>query len=118
MLKHAVEITLPGQRVQVSEGHAVRFGDHAFSDVVAIESGAGSWSKGVLSVSDRRLAEVVDELARYRHGYLSCDPAVANLRISGTFPLKDTDTVLNILSRTLPVKIQTVTRYWVKVVPA
>ncbi|MBU9825470.1 ferric citrate uptake sigma factor regulator FecR [Rahnella perminowiae] len=121
VLKHAVEVTLPGHPVpclQISEGHSVRFTGTAFGEVTAIESGAGSWNKGVLSVSDRRLAEVVDELARYRHGHLSCDPAVADLRISGTFPLNDTDSVLNILSRTLPVKIQTMTRYWVNVVPA
>ena len=118
VLKHAVEITLPGHRLLVSEGQTVRFTASAFGEVTALSGGAGSWSKGVLSVSDRPLAEVVDELARYRHGHLSCDPAVADLRISGTFPLNDTDAVLNILSRTLPVRIHTLTRYWVNVVPA
>lgn len=121
VLRHAVEITLrdlPSQRLQVSEGHAVRFTRTAFGDVTKMASGAGSWSKGVLSVSDWRLADVIDELSRYRNGHLNCDPQVANLRISGTFPLNDTDRVLDILSRTLPVKIQTMTRYWVNVVPA
>lgn len=121
VLKHAVEITLRDQPegvLQISESHAVRFTGSAFGDITAITGGAGSWTHGVLSVSDWRLADVIAELARYRHGHLSCDPSVADLRISGTFPLKDTDSVLEILSRTLPVKIQTATRYWVKVVPA
>jgi len=121
VLKHAVEITLrdrPSQILQVSEGHSVRFTGNVFDEVTANVSGAGSWSKGVLSVSDWRLADVIDDLSRYRHGPLGCDPRVANLRISGTYPLKDTDSVLDILSRTLPVKIQTATRYWVNVVPA
>ncbi|KAB8307531.1 fec operon regulator FecR [Erwinia endophytica] len=121
VLKHAVEITLhdrPSDILRVSEGHAVRFTGNRFGSVVAITSDAGSWTNGVLSVSDWRLADMLTELSRYRPGHLGCDPLVANLRISGTFPLKDTDAVLNILSRTLPVKIQMVTRYWVDVVPA
>lgn len=121
VLKHAVEITLndassPG--LQISQGNMVRFSRNTLGEIVAIPGGAGSWSKGVLSFSDRRLAEVVGELSRYRQGHLSCDPSIANLRISGTFPLQDTDRVLNIIARTLPVKIHSVTRYWVKVMPA
>ena len=63
-------------------------------------------------------AGIIPHLLASILGHLSCDPAVAHLRISGTFPLNDTDAVLNILSRTLPVRIQTLTRYWVNVVPA
>ena len=70
------------------------------------------------SVSQWRLDRVIAELARYRRGHLSCDPAVAGLRVSGSFPLNDTDRALALLSQTLPVRLQGFTRYWLQIVPA
>jgi transmembrane sensor len=49
---------------------------------------------------------------------LRCDPAVADLRLSGTFPLGDPDAILQVIAQTLPIKLQFVTRYWVTLVPA
>ncbi|ANI30079.1 iron dicitrate transport regulator FecR [Yersinia entomophaga] len=121
VLKHAVEVKLraaPNQIITVNEGQSVSFSDRDFSALTPLIAGAGSWTQGRLSVSDGRLGDVIEDIARYRHGRLSCDPTVAELRISGTFPLKDTDRLLKILTQTLPVKVQSLTRYWVKVVPA
>ncbi len=61
--------------------------------------------------------EVIATLSRYRNGVLRCDPAVAGLRLSGTFPLKNTDAILNVIAQTLPVKIQSITRYWINISP-
>jgi transmembrane sensor len=49
---------------------------------------------------------------------LRCDPAVADLRLSGTFPLGDPDAILQVIAQTLPIKLRFVTRYWVTLVPA
>ena len=54
---------------------------------------------------------------KHFHGVLRCDPAVAGLRLSGTFPLKNTDAILNVIAQTLPVKIQSITRYWINISP-
>ena len=72
-------------------------------------------TQGILSCSDKPLGEVIATLSRYRNGVLRCDPAVAGLRLSGTFPLNNTDAILNVIAQTLPVKIQSVTRYWVNI---
>ncbi|KAG1059180.1 hypothetical protein G6F40_018182 [Rhizopus arrhizus] len=64
-----------------------------------------------------RLDAFVDELSRYRKGRLVCDPAVAGLRISGSFPLGDTDRVLAAVERALPVRADRYTRYWVVLRP-
>ncbi|MDT8820427.1 iron dicitrate transport regulator FecR, partial [Klebsiella pneumoniae] len=48
-------------------------------------------------------------------GVLRCDPAVAGLRLSGTFPLKNTDAILNVIAKTLTVKIQLVTQCLVNI---
>jgi transmembrane sensor len=40
------------------------------------------------------------------------------VRISGVFPLDDTERVLQAVARTLPVRLHYRTRYWVSVEPA
>lgn len=74
---------------------------------------ADAWVQGSLFADAMRLDAFVDELSRYRKGRLVCDPAVAGLRISGSFPLGDTDRVLAAVERVLPVQARRYTRYWV-----
>lgn len=62
-----------------------------------------SWSSGMLVADDMRLVEFVDELSRYQHGYLGCDPAIADLRLVGAYPIADPARVLAALEATLPV---------------
>ena len=64
-----------------------------------------AWTKGMLIADDLPLADFIAELARYRDTPLRCDPAVQALRISGTFPLRDTDRALAALGHTLPVRM-------------
>jgi transmembrane sensor len=69
----------------------------------------------VLSVQQMPLGEFVDELSRYRPGLLRCAPAVAGLKVSGTYQLADTDQILLLIARNLPVRIDYRTRYWVSI---
>lgn len=71
-----------------------------------------------LYADNQRLGDFLQELGRYRPGVLRCDPAVADLRISGGFQVDDTDAALLAVARSLPVRVVTRTRYWVSVVPA
>lgn len=75
-----------------------------------------AWSRGQLISDNQRLEEFLAELARYRPGIVRCDPAVSDLRLSGVFQLDNTDRVLDLLSETLPVRIERRTRFWVTVV--
>ena len=72
-----------------------------------------SWSAGVLSARQMRLGAFLDELGRYRRGVLRYTPAVADLQVSGTYQLADTDAVLALLAQALPVHVQYRSRYWV-----
>lgn len=118
--QHAVEVALaddPSQTRIVKAGESLRFTATAFSAVTPAEEENPGWPQGVLSFSDKPLSEVLATLSRYRNGVLRCDPAVAGFRLSGTFPLNNTDAILTVIAQTLPVKVQSVTRYWVTVSP-
>jgi transmembrane sensor len=78
-----------------------------------LADGQDAWSKGLLIANNKPLGEVIAELARYRHGWLRCDPAIANLRISGTFNLDNPKQALRAVASALPVRIEERTRYWV-----
>lgn len=118
VLQQAVEIrpTKGSQQpVRLDAGQQLKFTDHAVKEVNTIAGQPQAWTQGLLVVSDWRLDRFIEELARYHAGKLSCDNAVANLRISGSFHLKDTQRILQNLTSTLPVKVRYFTRYWARI---
>lgn len=115
--QHAVAVRLaqqPHQLMTVQQGQMLSFTANTFDALQQISEKL-EWTRGLLSVSDRPLGEVIAQLARYRQGVLRCDPQVAQLRVSGTYPLLQSDVALDALQKTLPVSLQRVTRYWVTV---
>lgn len=88
-------------------------------DAAPLDPAATAWTQGMLLADGQALGDVVAELARYRRGVVRCDPAVARLRVSGTFPLADTDRALAMLAATYPVAIASrLGGYWILVGPA
>ena len=90
-------------------------GGACLGPLLAINPGADAWTRGMLVVDNARLEDLVAELARYRPGHLGVAPEVANLRITGSFPLHNTDLALTALLPTLPVQIEKHTAWWVTV---
>lgn len=80
----------------------------------AIGPEAWAWRQGLLLADAMRLRDFIHELSRYRSGFIACDDAVGDLRISGVYPLSDTDAVLRSLPDALPVRVQYRTPYWVQ----
>lgn len=103
---------------RLAAGSQVGFDATHVEPTTAADQHAGAWEQGSLVVVDARLGDLVAELARYRRGHLACDPAVAGLRVSGAFPVGDTDKALAVLVRSLPVRVDRLSAYWVTVVPA
>ena len=100
---------------QVHSGETVQVGANGSVHTVALHSDPWGWTDGVLSVQQMPLGEFVAELARYRPGLLRCAPEVANLKVSGTYQLADTAQILQLLTRSLPVRVDYKTRYWVSI---
>jgi transmembrane sensor len=101
----------------IDAGQEVRFSQSAISPTAALPPTRQAWTQGMLIVQDLPLAQFLDELSRYRHGHLGCDPAVATLRVVGSFPLHDTDQALAMLEAALPVQARAVLPWWVTLKP-
>ncbi|WP_285352747.1 FecR family protein [Pseudomonas sp. ME-P-057] len=103
----------PGLILQAQQ--QVTFSRTAWGSVQPLDPGSGAWTHGMLVASSMKLVDFLDELARYRRGRLNCDVNVANLLISGTYPVADSERILDTLETVLPVHVQRFTRYWVNV---
>lgn len=107
-----------GSPVVLRAGQQLHFGsDGLRGGVLPADPVAAAWREGSLIANDMPLAQLLVELGRYRNGVLGCDPAIAGLLVSGAFPVPDTDRALTVLATGLPLRIETRTRYWVRVVP-
>ncbi|WP_420177610.1 FecR domain-containing protein [Kerstersia gyiorum] len=104
------------QLAVLSPGRSLKFGAHGEPQAQAVDETALMWRNGMLLVRDMPLAELLQELGRYRHGLLRCSERAAGLRVSGAFPVDDTDASLALLAETLPVHALRRTRYWVTLV--
>ncbi|MCX7289944.1 FecR domain-containing protein [Janthinobacterium sp.] len=102
---------------RLQAGQQAAFTAERIGSTGTLPAGADAWTAGMLVAHDMPLADFIGELARYRHGRLACDPAIADLRVSGIYPLADTAQVLDMLARTLPIDVRQTTRFWVTVVP-
>lgn len=111
----AVRIRSAAGTTTLTAGQQTRFSANTLGAIAPANEFATSWTRGQLVADSLSLSEFLGELGRYRPGWLRCDPAVADLRISGTFQLANTDAILAALPHTLPVRVEQRTRYWVSI---
>jgi len=120
VLAGAVEISparAAGRPVRVAADWQTTMSDAEVATPRALDGNALAWMEGMLGAERMRLGDFLREVDRHRLGVLRCHPAVAELRLTGAYPLRDTDRILASLEQTLPVRVRTLTRYWVVVGP-
>lgn len=120
VLEHAVEIRpalSSAPPVLLHAGQEIVFDSHSAGLPQPQPVEAGAWRDGRLNAMNMPLPDFIAELARYRRGHLGYTRELAHLRISGVFPLDDTDTALAMLAETFPVQVTYRTRYWTSVQP-
>lgn len=103
---------------RLTAGHLWRIGVDGRRPVLDSPMTPGTWVQGQLVVKRIPLGQLVQELARYRSGWLQCANEVANLPVSGVFQLDDIEHTLDVLNATLPVKTRRLSTLWARVVPA
>lgn len=121
VMQAAVEVHPYGhmdRAVRLEAGQQVTFDRDEVERIRPLPSDSTAWVQGMLSVDDWRLGDFIEELGRYRPGVLRCAAAIQGLSISGAFRIDDTNTALENLSKSLPVKVRYLTRYWASIEPA
>ena len=104
-----------GLPLSVDAARQVNFTRKGWDTPRATDANCGAWADGMLVAAHMRLEDFLNELGRYRRGQLNCDPQVANLLLSGSYPLDNSERILDLLEISLPVKVRRFTRYWVTV---
>lgn len=100
-------------------GQATCFTDDRVESAAKLGIDADAWTHGMLMVDRMRLADFAAELERYRDGVVRCNAAVADVLISGTFPVDNPDRTLAMLASTYPIAVRSRLRgYWVELEPA
>lgn len=88
--------------VVLAAGQQARIADGRVSAPEAVDARASiAWTRGWLEADDRPVAEVLAELARYHARPVHFDPAALHsVRVTGSYPLKDTNRALAALAAT------------------
>ncbi|EJM73250.1 Fe2+-dicitrate sensor, membrane component [Pseudomonas sp. GM49] len=123
VLDGAVKVELAENRqgtpLVINAGQRTDFSSKTFGGVTAVDRYIGAWTQGLLMADKMRLADFVAELTRYRRGFVRLDPAIADLRISGAYPISDTQRTLNMLAQTYPILVSGhLNGFWVMLSPA
>ena len=108
---------LHGPLLRLEQGQQVSLQAAGASPVDAFDVAQLGWRDGVLVAQNQPLGDFLRELERYRPGVLRWDAALESLRVTGSFRLENTDRILALLAASLPLDVQTRTRYWVTLSP-
>jgi len=112
-----VAASVPGNSAEqiVETGYQAYIGADGVSRSQPANPASVAWIDGFIVAERMRLGDFVTQLARYRSGVLRCDPQVADLLLTGSYPLDDSERIFSLLEDSLPVSIVRRTRYWVTV---
>jgi len=103
----------------VQAGERVDFTAHTVGRPMPVDTTATAWTQGMLLADGMRLDDFVTQLARYQRGVIRCDPRIAGLRISGAFPVSDTQRSLSMLESTYALRVSAhINGYWTLLYPA
>ncbi|MGC5699083.1 FecR domain-containing protein [Pseudomonas sp. NFXW11] len=107
-----------GAQVQVVQaGQQLAFDAAGLGPLLGASAAREAWSRGLLLADNLPLAQLLEELGRYRPGHLGCDPAIGQLPVMGSFPLHDSDQALALLEAALPVRVERLASWWVTLEP-
>ena len=100
VLEHAVQVTAGGLQQRLEEGDSLHYDASGMSRTALDLQRATSWQRGLLVFDRMPLAQVVEQLNRYRPGLIMIgDEALAQREVSGVFRLDALDDALATLVR-------------------
>jgi transmembrane sensor len=106
------------KQLQVGAGEQVRISEHDLQRTTQLDPQTRdqAWQRRQLVVHDEPLGAVLEQLAQQQRGYWHYDAkALAHLRISAVLPLDDSARALALIEEILPVRVQRLTPWLVRV---
>lgn len=88
---------------RLDAGRYALFDRNAILATGAAQAGREAWARGLLVADGMRLDELLAEMMRWDAQPLTCDADVADLRVVGSFRLRDPEQTLAVLQQSLPV---------------
>ena len=101
-----------GRTFDVQAGYAAAYTARAITAPHPVDESRIAWKDGFIVARGMRLDDFIAELGRYSPQLLSCDPRIAGLRVSGSFPLRDVDQILRTVGTTVDARLEIHTRFW------
>lgn len=102
----------PEQAMVLHAGQQAVLRAQSISSLTQAYEESTAWTEGMLVAKGMPLAEMLRILQPYSACTLGCEPAVAAMRISGTYPLDDVPQVLNVLGALPQLQVRRLTRWW------
>ncbi|WP_426809799.1 FecR domain-containing protein [Pseudomonas sp. WOUb67] len=90
----------------IRAGQQVRFSRERLGVVGEVRETSLAWQRGLLVADDMPLQQWAQALMRYADRPLECDPALSELRVSGTFPVDDLPLALAMLAQTYALQVR------------
>ena len=110
----AVKIhTHSGHSLLIEAGQQTTFSQDRIQPPTSADHAREAWAQQLIVANDISLASLVEELSRYQYGHLAAAPAVAELRVMGTYPADQPELALAMLEKALPIKINRLLPWWV-----
>lgn len=104
-----------GTEQLLTAGHGLWFNRQGCGPQHPADSNSIAWEHGRLIAERQPLGRFLEELGRHRRGVIRCEPAIAELPITGVFALADSERTLAALQDSLPIRVHYLSRYWVTV---
>ena len=113
-LKPVAGVAAPAGLPEIlSAGRAVQWQAQRAQAPGSVSPNDELWTQGLLLADAMPLGEFLRRFGRYHRAVLRCDPAVAQLAISGLYQLNDLPRMLRFVAARHPVAVRRVTDYWI-----
>jgi len=106
-----------GTSMVIHAGWRARLTPQGLSPAEPVSPASEASTRGLYIAENDPLDVVLRELGRYRTGYLSVSPEVANLPVFGSYPMTDPDRALAMLESVMPIRVSRPMPWWIRVGP-
>lgn len=111
----AVEIhtTHSATRAIIPAGNQTHFTTDHIDPLSPADPMREAWAQGDLISADLSLQDLVKELSRYTTRHIGVSPDIAQRRVFGTFPLRDIDATIDLLTRAAHLQARRPLPWWI-----